>query len=162
VIVVSDTTPLNYLVLVDVVDVLPKLFNQVFVPPSVIGELIRLKAPEVVRLWAASPPPWLKSVAPSSRLPSTALLGDGEADALSLAKELHILDVLIDERRGRNIAQQEGLTPLPTLAVLERAAMQNLIELRPTLEKLQQTNIRLPRERIEAALRRDAARRHGR
>jgi len=42
-----------------------------------------------------SSPVWLRVVAPSSRLPSTALLGNGEAEALSLAKELGILDVLI-------------------------------------------------------------------
>jgi predicted nucleic acid-binding protein len=86
------------------------------------------------------------------------LLGDGEADALSLAKELHIVDVLIDERRGRRIAQYEGLNPLPTLAVLELAAARNLLELRPALEKLQQTNIRVPQDRIDAALQRDANR----
>ena len=43
---------------------------------------------------------WL-IVAPNTRLASTAALGDGEADALSLAKELGINDVLIDERRAR-------------------------------------------------------------
>jgi predicted nucleic acid-binding protein len=162
VIVVSDTTPLNYLVLIKAVEVLPKLFDQVYAPPSVIEELTRQKAPVAVRTWAQSPPVWLKIVAPTTRLASTNLLGDGEADALSLAKELHIRDVLIDERRGRNIAQREGLTPLPTLAVLERAATQYLLELRPALEKLQQTTIRVPRERIDAALRRDAARKRAR
>jgi len=48
VIVVSDTTPLNYLVLIDAIDVLPKLFQEVIVPPSVMAELTRLKTPEVV------------------------------------------------------------------------------------------------------------------
>jgi predicted nucleic acid-binding protein len=157
-IVVSDTSPLNYLVLISEIDVLPKLFDQIFIPPSVIVELTRLKTPDIVRKWAHSPPVWLTIVAPSSRLSSTAALGDGEADALSLAKELGIRDVLIDERRGRNIAEREGLTPLPTLAVLERAAAENLIALGPVLERLQQTNIRVPPERIHAALERDAAR----
>jgi predicted nucleic acid-binding protein len=101
-------------------------------------------------------------MAPVLRLPSTILLGDGEADALSLAKELNIVSVLIDERRGRNIAQREGLQPIPTLAVLERASVENLLELRPTLEKLQRTNIRLPQERIDAAIHREEARRRAR
>jgi predicted nucleic acid-binding protein len=157
-IVVSDTSPLNYLVLISAIDVLPRLFEQVYVPPSVIVELARLKTPNVVRDWATSPPTWLKIVAPTSRLPSTAALDEGEADALSLAKELRIDDVLIDERRGSNIARREGLVPLPTLAVLERAAKENLLELRPALDKLQRTNIRVPRELIHAALERDAAR----
>jgi predicted nucleic acid-binding protein len=111
-----------------------------------------------VREWVQSKPAWLNIVAPTGRLPSTAALDDGEADALSLAKELRIDDVLIDERRGSNIARREGLIPLPTLAVLELAAKENLLELRSALDKLQRTNIRVPRDRVDAALERDAAR----
>jgi predicted nucleic acid-binding protein len=158
VIVVSDTSPLNYLVLINVVDVLPSIFEQVYVPPSVIAELSRSKTPKAVRDWAISPPDWLKIVPPTTRLPSTISLGDGEADALSLAKELDIIDVLIDERRGRKIAIREGLIPLPTLAVLERAAADDLIDLCVTLEDLQRTNMRLPADEIKAALQRDTAR----
>ena len=36
-IVVSDTSPLNYLVLLGVEQVLPKLFGEVLVQPAVIG-----------------------------------------------------------------------------------------------------------------------------
>jgi predicted nucleic acid-binding protein len=158
VIVVSDTSPLNYMVLIKAVDVLPKLFEKIFVPPSVVSELNRPKTPEPVRQWAKAPPDWLTIVAPQSRLESTAALGDGEADAISLAKELGISEVLIDERRGRNIATREGLIPLPTLAVLERAAAEDLLELKDALDRLQRTNIRVPEERIRAALARDAAR----
>jgi predicted nucleic acid-binding protein len=75
-----------------------------------------------------------------------------------LAKELAILDILIDERRGRKVAEREGLTPLPTLAILERAAADKLLELCPAIDKLQRTNIRLPEEHVQAALARDAAR----
>jgi predicted nucleic acid-binding protein len=38
-IVVSDTTPLNYLFLIEVIPILPSLFGQVFAPPAVILEL---------------------------------------------------------------------------------------------------------------------------
>jgi predicted nucleic acid-binding protein len=159
VIVVSDTSPLNYMVLINVIDVLPSIFSRVYVPPSVIVELTRSKTPQLVREWAGAPPNWLTVAAPTNRLPSTASLGDGEADALSLAKELHIVDVLIDERRGRTIAIREGLIPLPTLAVLERAAADGLLNLGLTLDKLKHTNMRLPADQMEAALQRDAARR---
>lgn len=129
-IVVSDTTPLNYLVLIKAVDVLPKLFRHVYAPRAVLRELNHPKTPEIVRRWADSPPSWLKVVDPSSRLPSTVRLGPGEADAISLAKESHILDILIDERRGSKIAILEGLYPLPTLAILERAAERDFLDLR--------------------------------
>ena len=38
--VVSDTTPLNYLVLIEVVQVLPELFGSILVPAQVIKELL--------------------------------------------------------------------------------------------------------------------------
>jgi predicted nucleic acid-binding protein len=146
------------LVLIKAIDVLPAIFEMVYIPPSVIAELSRPKSPEAVRRWTRTPPEWLHIRAPAIRLPSTVRLGDGEADALSLAKELQINDVLIDERRGRNVARREGLTPLPTLAVLERAASDGLLDLPSTFEKLQQTNMRIPFGQIQAALARDAAR----
>ena len=37
--VVADTTPLNYLVLVNAIDVLPAMFGEVLTPQAVIGEL---------------------------------------------------------------------------------------------------------------------------
>ncbi len=157
-IVVSDTTPLNYLVLINSVGVLPKLFDEVYAPTAVVRELTDPRAPAPVRLWAQSPPNWLKVADPSSRLSSTASLDAGEADAISLAKELGITDVLIDEYRGRKTALAEGLFVLPTLAVLERAAEQQLLELQPTLEALQRTTYRVRPELIQAALERDAAR----
>lgn len=38
-IVVSDTSPLNYLVLIEEVEVLPAVFGRVVVPPVVVEEL---------------------------------------------------------------------------------------------------------------------------
>lgn len=157
-IVVSDTSPLNYLALIGVIDVLPKLFERVYVPPSVLEEMNRLKTPEVVRAWAISSPDWLYVVAPKARLPSTTSLGSGEADAISLALQIGTQSILIDERRGRRIAELEGMIPLPTLAILERAAADNLIEFRPVLARLLRTNIRLSQELIRGAIERDAAR----
>lgn len=158
-IVVSDTTPLNYLLLVNAIDVLPKLFAEVYAPSAVLRELADAKAPPVVRKWAQSPSAWLRVADPAARLPSTARLDPGEADAISLAKERSILDVLIDERLGRKIALAEGLIVLPTLAVLEKAAEHGLLELPSALQALRQTTFRVSQARIDAALERDAIRR---
>jgi len=59
-IVVSDTSPLNYLVLVGAIDVLPKLFGEVYVPLAVIQELQHPRTPVPVKQWAQSPPDWLR------------------------------------------------------------------------------------------------------
>ena len=158
-IVVSDTSPLNYLVLIDAVGALPKLFDEVLVTPSVMSELSSLKTPPKVKQWSNSPPAWLKVAAPSTRLPFTARLDAGEADALSLAKEMGISHVLIDERRGRKVAIQEGLIPIPTLTILEEAAEDNLIHLPTAIASLRTTSIRIPNDLFDAALARDALRR---
>jgi hypothetical protein len=51
-IVVYDTSPRNYLVLIRVDHVLPALFGRVFVPPAVLQELRHVKAPSEVSSWA--------------------------------------------------------------------------------------------------------------
>jgi predicted nucleic acid-binding protein len=48
--VVADTGPLNYLVLIEQVELLPALFEKVFVPQTVVDELRHHAAPEAVRL----------------------------------------------------------------------------------------------------------------
>jgi predicted nucleic acid-binding protein len=56
--VVADTGPLHYLALIGAVDVLPRLFDTVFVPELVRVELSHPRTPRVVRDWAANPAPW--------------------------------------------------------------------------------------------------------
>jgi predicted nucleic acid-binding protein len=95
-------------------------------------------------------------------LPSTAQLDPGEADAISLAKEIKAPVVLLDERLGRAVALAEGLVVIRTLALLELAAERGLVELRPALERLRATTFRVAQELIDAALARDATRERGR
>jgi len=161
VIVVSDTTPLNYLIVLKVVDVLPRLFVDVYTASEVVRELSHERAPAAVREWAQSPPAWLRVLTPSVRLPDTARLDPGEADAISLAKELPADAVLMDERRGRRVAERHGLVVIGTLTVIELAAERNLLELPPVLEGLRRTTYRIPERFLQAALERDAARRAG-
>jgi predicted nucleic acid-binding protein len=58
--VVSNMSPLHYLVLIDCDRVLPLLYGRVFTPPAVIDEMTAPSTPVVVRQWADSPPEWLK------------------------------------------------------------------------------------------------------
>ena len=158
-IVVSDTSPLNYLVLIHAVDVLPALFDEIHVPTLVIDELNRSRAPDVVKQWARSLPKWLRVSAPSSNITTSVRLDPGETQAIALAKELHAETVLIDERKGRRVAEEQGLNAVGTLTVLEFAAERKLLDLRPTLDLLRGTTFYITNEYINAALERDAARR---
>lgn len=65
-IVVSNTSPLGYLVLIQSIDVLPELFGRVVVPETVAEELSHPKAPDGVRAWIADPPSWLDMVSPTA------------------------------------------------------------------------------------------------
>ena len=62
-IVVADTGPLNYLLLIGAIDLLPKLFETVLVPETVRAELCHPGASALVRIWADRPPAWIEVLA---------------------------------------------------------------------------------------------------
>jgi predicted nucleic acid-binding protein len=157
-IVVSDTSPLNYLVLLGVEHVLPKLFGEVFVPPAVLAELARSETPVLVRRWASQPPDWLRLRAPASIMAGLDL-DLGETEAISLFIELKADSLLIDDRKGRRAAAVRGLTTIGTLTMLEIAAQNGLVSLPVMIERLSCTNFRASRSMLDEALKRDAARR---
>ena|SRR5438094_5841915 len=99
-IVVSDTTPLNYLILIGQIDLLPRLYGQVIVPATVAHELQHLRAPASVRAWIGSPPAWLEIRDVAITEESETLLDAGELAALALAELLHANLLLMDDRAG--------------------------------------------------------------
>jgi predicted nucleic acid-binding protein len=158
VIVVSDTSPLNYLVLIGAIEVLPALFDEIYAPAEVIDELKHSGAPVSVKVWIQSPPDWLRVAAPSIGVTTSIRLGPGETQAIALAKELQADLILIDERKGRKVAAEHGLKAVGTLNVLEFASERGLIDIKTTLETLRQTSFYITDEYVAAALVRDAAR----
>jgi predicted nucleic acid-binding protein len=134
-VVVSDSSPINFLVRLGAENVLPQLFARVFVPVEVVEELTDASAPEVVRSFAASPPAWLEVRSPRS-IPEIPRLHRGEIAAIALAIELGSTLILMDDRAARDEAARRGLRPVGLLGVLDRAARAGLIPLRETLEAL--------------------------
>ena len=55
-IVVADTTPLRYLVVIERDHLLPALYGRVLIPPAVAEELNQGSTHDVVRAWLASRP----------------------------------------------------------------------------------------------------------
>jgi predicted nucleic acid-binding protein len=128
-IVVSDTTPLNYLILIEAADVLPALFGGVYAPKAVMLELSDTRSPQPVREWASSPPAWLTVQEPAqvdATLPKK--LHKGEVEAISLAQELGADWVLIDERKASREAEGRGLRVAGTLGILEEAGARGFLE----------------------------------
>ena len=98
-IVIADTGPINYLIQIETIDVLPKLYGRILVPPSVAAELQDPLAPGPVRQWIGDPPEWLEVRAPGNQPDAVLLearLGAGERDAIVLAQELDADEVIID------------------------------------------------------------------
>lgn len=160
-IVLSDTSPLNYLVLIGHVDVLPALFGQVIVPAAVRAELQHPGTPQIVRDWLRTAPPWLV-VHAAAHIDASIQLGTGEIEAISLAIELHADLLLMDDRRGRRAAESRGLSVAGTLNVLEAAAERDLLDLPVAIAKLRQTNFHVSERILARALDADAERRRQR
>lgn len=156
-IVLTDTSPLNYLILIGAEDVLPKLFGRVIVPAAVAGELRHPGAPAKVRAWIDSPPPWMEVLSPSSKEQQLAL-GIGEAEAINLALELQADLLLMDDRVARREAEAKGLAVAGTIIILEAAAERGLVRLPEVITALCNTNFRISSKVLAAALTADAKR----
>ena len=59
-IVIADTSPLHYLVLLEYAEVLQHLYGRVIIPRAVVRELQAERTPPGVRQWIANPPSWLE------------------------------------------------------------------------------------------------------
>jgi predicted nucleic acid-binding protein len=155
-IVVADTTPLNYLILISEIELLPALYESVLIPAEVHRELKQPKTPPQVRAWAANLPVWCEVRAVIS-VPDAALneLDAGERDAIQLALEAGVDTLLMDESEGRREAIRLHLRVAGTVAVLEKAAQRGWIDFRSTLLKLEQTNFRLSASVRDEFLRRN-------
>ncbi len=151
--VVSNTSPLNYLILIEEVDVLPRLYRRVIIPQSVCEELQAAETPEPVRTWTLNQPDWLE-ISPETGLLDSNLMSlhAGERDAISLAMHLQADAVLIDERRGRGEAEKRRLKVIGTIGVLAFAHECGLLNLRNAIGRLQQTTFHLSPKLVTSVL----------
>jgi hypothetical protein len=111
-IVVSDTSPLTALLTVGQAELLERLFREVIIPQAVQVELLRTHAtlPEWLRVQVLQDREKAKLYAQS--------VDRGEAEAIALAEELHADHLLMDERKGRRLAQQRGLPVVGLLGII--------------------------------------------
>ena|ERR1700728_1157075 len=157
--IVADTTPLNYLVLVQVAEILPNLYQKVLIPPAVHSELSHANAPAEVRAWISRPPSWLEIISLKQPVDSSlSNLDAGEREAISLAAELQVSLLVMDERDGVSAARSRGLTVIGTLGVLDLAAARGLVDLPTMFDRLRETTFRSPQRVIATMLEQDSQR----
>lgn len=149
-VVVADTGPLQYLLLIGQIALLPKLYGGVIVPTAVHDELLHPKAPESVRGWATAPPGWLTiTPAPASEDPQLRKLDAGEAAAIAPALTLPAELVLMDERTGVAAARARGINVIGTIGVLDQAARAGLIDIAEAVTRLKAANFRYRPELLQ-------------
>lgn len=153
-IIVSDTSPINYLVLIREIELLPKLFGKVVIPQAVLDELQQTGTPEAVKDWIDLRLQWLE-IQNAKATDQTITLGAGEREAISLALELNADLVLIDDRKARKAAMTRGLNVAGTINILESAAKRGLVNLSQAFQKLEQTNFRIAPDLLTEILKRN-------
>jgi predicted nucleic acid-binding protein len=140
---ITNTSPALYLYRIGALDILPQLFERVWIPNAAVLELKEGRqrgydVPDPVDF------PWLQVTDPRS-MPSEWLaldLGAGERAAMALALENPDRIVLLDDTLARRIAQAAGLQVWGTLKVLLEAKSQGMVEsIAPLVNRLQDTGM---------------------
>ncbi len=145
--IVCDASPLIALAQIDRLDLLREIYGTVVIPPAVAREIV----PTLPR-----PPAWmvqrplLRPVLPTI---AQAELGPGETEALTLALDLSIDRVLLDERQGRRLARRLRITAIGTLGLLLLAKRRGLLAaVRPEIEALGAVRFHLASDLIALTL----------
>jgi uncharacterized protein len=128
-IIISDTSPVSNLILIERLDILQKLFTEIIIPTAVDSEIRALKqfGKDLSEYETAE---WIKIVTPTNlqKVHNLQLnLDEGEAQAIALALEMNCDLLLMDERIGTNIARQEGLQTVGLVGVLIKAKEEKII-----------------------------------
>jgi predicted nucleic acid-binding protein len=152
---VANTSPLQYLHQCSLIDLLPKLYAQVLVPPAVVQELANGHA-----LGFDLPDPttysWIRVRRPASIaiLPAVSDLGAGEREALALAAETPETVLIIDDGLARRHAEILRVRFTGTAGLLVKAKGEGLIPaVAPVLDRLAALRFRLTPETRAAILR---------
>ena len=159
-VVVADTSPVNYLVLIGQIDVLRRLYGRVVVPPEVLAELSDRAAPPEVLEWIQSRPEWVevRAVRADQNDPALQQIDPGERAAILLAQEERDVLLFIDDAAGRLEASRRHIRNTGTLGILRAAAIRGLLDLPQALTRLGATNFRVSQSLIDALITEDLKR----
>jgi predicted nucleic acid-binding protein len=126
-VVVADTSPLNYLVLIGEIGILRRLYGRVLVPSEVLAELSANGTPSTVLDWAQSRPEWLevREVHTNQEDPALRHIDPGERAAILLAQQEPDVLLLMDDAAGRAEANRRKIPNAGTLGVLRAAALRH-------------------------------------
>jgi len=157
-IVVSNTTPLIGLAVIQRFDLLRHFFGEIYIAQAVYDEAVVAGRKVGGAKHQVSTATWIHTVAVKDRLAVNVLLDEldlGEAETIVLARELDAEWVLMDEKKGRRKLAQLGLAKIGTVGILLKAKQAGLLpDIRPELEKLRQRGFSISQTVIDAVLQR--------
>lgn len=159
-VVVADTSPINYLLLIGEITILEGLYGEILIPPEVLAELSDVDAPPEVLRWITTHPAWLHVRRASIIHDHPALrdLDPGERAAILLAQQEGDALLLIDDAAGRIEATRCGIPCTGTLGILRAAAVRQLLDLPIALKRLAATNFRISQSLVAGLLEEDSER----
>jgi len=151
VIIVSNTTPLRYLIEIQLVDILPAMFGTIVTSPVVLDELQFPHFPEPVRTGAKDPPDWLRIEHPTLVLDDHQDIHAGEAQVIALAVQHSASRLIIDDDDAKRFVRAKGVRVVGTLAVLGIADELTLLNcpLTEAFRRLKTTQFRVSGELLD-------------
>ena len=152
-IVVTDASPLHYLVLLGEDHLLADLYQNVICPETLLRECRHPHAPEKLRQWAANTPQWLHVLADVADAVSGLLhLDPGERAAIQTAHSLGAKIVLMDEKKGRLAAESLGLVAVGVIGIITSASNFGMIDFELVIRRLvETTNFRVSDAVLDSA-----------
>jgi uncharacterized protein len=137
-IVISDTSCIGYLIIIDKLSLLKDNFSKIIIPETVHKEILQLSSKYNLREYLHSN--WINVNRITNKKLFNELLqkvDEGESEAIVLSQEIHADLLLIDERKGTEIARSLGIKTIGLLGVLLLAKERKIIPLvQPILEEL--------------------------
>ena len=138
-ILIADSSALIALAVVDKLDVLEKLFGQVYVPRAVYNEVSHQSKGESEKLAYFCKN---KVLDITSDVNLNITLGLGESEAIILYKEKNANFLLCDDKKAKNFARNFGVNVIGSLGILLKAKEEKLIiELTPLIVRLKASQI---------------------
>lgn len=145
-IIVADASPLIGLSQIGQLNLLNRLFKEIVLPPAIVEECtLHSHKPGAKIIQTAIDESKLKifnnTITPIKNL--SAVLGPGEIEAISLAKQLTV-PLLIDERLGRIAAKHHDAAVIGTCGILLSAKQLKIIKaVKPIMHQLLDTGYRI-------------------
>lgn len=122
---ISNATPLIYLAKADQLKALQTVIRQILIPQSVYREVVvegkNLGEKDAYRVDRAISEGWIIVQEVKDIYPVEIPIHPGEAEVISLAKEMGVERVLLDDVKARVACELAGLRPIGTLGIILRA-----------------------------------------